>query len=364
MKMNLTTAALSFLLLTTSAHATPMLSYRCEHQSSQNAVQFPLKSYFYVVYDTPAVFNKYKILNFQKEKLHSVLEYANGETRELSFNETDKLMVVTDWQKFRKNFNLFSNELKQTLSVVDKEQELGQFLNIDFLSKTNDPEIYHSMLLTPRSKDSQAVRFQYVRPETEIEKKTLLPGDKIDYKIANKSILFNERSGMLLQVEVKVNTAFLRYVFVCRSWSADKIPLNYSTQGLNQVRGELAQFNLLEDDLAHAKGQFSSAVYDLMFRSLAQFFKSDSINEQSLIDNKVKIIHALVKSKVLLPYVRDLNDKKLNVQSEVKKQLFIFSQHHLPSEYSTLKTETLAKIYREMFEVMVSYSELSKKGYN
>ena len=362
--MNVKRFALSFLLLANSANATPILSYRCEHQSSQNAVQFPMQSYFYIVYDAPAVFNKYKVLNFKNDKLNSVLEYLDGQTRELSFNDSDKKIVVTDWQKFRKKFSLFKNELNHSLSKTDKAQELSHFLNIDFLSKTNFLEIYHSLRLSQDSKDPQTVRFQYVRPETEIEKKTLLPADKIDYKVANKSILFNERSGMLLQVEVKVNTAFLRYIFVCRSWSADKIPLYDKSQKFNHIAGDLAQYNLLEDDLAHAKGQFSTAVYDLMFRSLAHFFKTDSINDQDLIENKVKIIHALVKSKVLLPYIRDLSTRKLDVQSEVKKQLFIFSQHHLPAEYSSLKTKTLAKIYSEMFEVMVSYNELSKKGYN
>lgn len=350
-----------------SSQANAILSYRCEHQASQNAAQFPMDSYFYITYDQPAVFNNYKILSFHKDKLNSVLEYTNGSTLDSAI--TGGKVVVTDWRKFRKQFNLFKNEMNNYLSVEDKSLALSQNLNLDFLSKINEPAIYHSIQLRQESKklrqNPESISFQFVRPDTDIEKTTLLPGDKVEYKIANKNILFNERTGMLLQVEVRINTSFLRYVFVCRTWDVGKIPMNYQQAGLKRVDGRAEQFRLLEDDLVHSKGQFSSVVYDLIFRAISNQYSRNLVDEKEKNDNKIKIIHALMKSEVIKDYMNELNSNSSaqDPKDEIKKQLLIFSQHHLPREYAALEVPILAKVYEDMYEILYSYTMLLKKGY-
>lgn len=355
-----------FLILTTT-NVEAMLSYRCEHQASQNAAQFPMDSYYYIVFDRAVSFNNYKIMSYHKDKINSILEYSNGSTKEISFAEGK--IVETKWGSFNKKFILFKNQIDPLLSLEDKALRLTSLINLDFLSRLNEPLIYHSIQLRPSDMKLKStfenVKFQFVRPDTDIEKQTLLPGDKVEYKIANKNILFNERTGMLMQVEVKVNTSFLRYVFVCQRWELSKIPTGHQLAGLRNLDGQSEQFRLIENDLVQSKGQFSIAAYDLIFRAINNYYKENNLINDGKNEHKIKIINALMKSKILNDYMVNLNSEYniQELQKEIKKQLLIFSQHHFPKEYGKVDTEVLARIYEDMYEVLLSYSTLLRKGY-
>jgi hypothetical protein len=354
---------LFFLTFTTYTNAS--LSYRCEHQASQNAVQFPLENYFYIIYDKPKIFESYKVLNYSENKLTSLLEYDKGRTRDSSYLNSQT--VVTDWGEFFKKFNAFKMNLDKLITPDSSiNYNLEQNLNIDFLSQVNEPSLFHSLQLTKYSTlNSNQVSFQFLRPDTEIEKKTILPAHKIDYKIANKNILFNESTGMLMQVEIKVNTAFLRYVFVCRSWELEKIPAVTQPVDFKKIDGNLVQFELKENDKAQSKGQFSSLVYELIFRKLAEIYKLKAPDNKEKLDINIKIVHSLAKSRVLRDYIvrmLKINSSEI-IKSDLKKQLLIYSRHRLSNEHAGLSTDVLAQIYSDMFNILVSYSQITAKGF-
>lgn len=346
-------------MITTNVYAS--LSYRCEHQANQNAVQFPLDAYFYITYDAPLLFKKYEILFYQNNKLNSILEYANGETRELLF--ANQKVVATSWEKFGKKIVAFKKEVDPYLSFDDKNLELTQNLNIDFVTKINKLAVFHSIELSEdKKRKKDEVSFLYIRPDTEIELKTDLPGNKVDYRVANKGIAFNKKTGMLMQVDLKINTAFLSYLFVCRSWDLNKIPTNYVRSNLKKEDGARAQFSLLEDDLSGVYGQFSKIVYDIVFKAVVNYYLNSKENNDKEQRYKIKIIHALVKSEILKDYILELTRENI-LRDEIKKQLLIYSHHSLTSNYANLDTNILAATYKDMYEILVSYSELLKKGY-
>ena len=305
------------LLLSSVAHAE--LSYRCEKQGSQNAVQFPLDNYFYVLYDKPAVFNQYKILGFYQDQLISVLEFKDGKSQEINVAEAKSL--ETDWKSYIKQYNLFKKEMSELLKPEVQRMALNQHLNMDFISRVNMLNIYHSLNFelpdeTLKANENQ-VTFRYIKPETAIEKITSLPGEKMNYQIANKNIFFNYQTGMMLQTEVKINTAFLRLVYVCRSFEPKRIPAHDIKKKITKQTNGPWVYVLEENDFNESKGQFSTLVYDLVFRALVQINGDDSLNEDAKQAKKLKIIHALMKSKIISEYVGPLT-KEPNFKQFVK----------------------------------------------
>jgi hypothetical protein len=339
------------------------LSYRCEKQGSQNAVQFPLENYFYILYDKPAVFNQYKVLGFYKDQLTSVLEFKDGKSQEISIADEKNLEV--DWGGYLQKYKLFKKEMNELLRPADQAMVLYHHLNMDFISRVNTLNIYHSLNLeSPDIKlkpFENQVTFRYVKPETAIEKTTSLPGEKINYQIANKNIFFNYQTGMMLQTDVKINTAFLRLVYVCRSWDPQKIPpFSIGKKIKKEINGTSA-YVLEENDFNESKGQFSTLVYDLVFRSLVRINEDESLGPEEKQAKKLQIIHALMRSKILNEYVGPLT-KKSDFKQVIKKQLYIFSQHHYLDEQYTLETQRLANIYQDMYQIIASYGKLLNKG--
>jgi hypothetical protein len=349
------------LFLSSVSHAN--LSYRCEKQGSQNAAQFPLENYYYVIYDKPAVFNQYKILGFYKDSLTSVLEFSDGKTREI--NIADGKNHEIDWKSFLLKFKNFKQEMNELLSVQDQAKVINQHLNMDFISRVNMLNIFHSISLEnfdEKLKPSEnQITFRYVKPETAIEKITSLPGEKINYQIANKNIFFNYQTGMMLQTDVKINTAFLRLVYVCRSWDPKKIPAYSLSSQIKKETNDSSVYLLEENDFNESKGQFSTIVYDLLFRSLVQINGDESLSEEAKQTKKLKIIHALMKSKVLSEYI-GAQSKNSNFKQTLKKQLYIFSQHHYLDDQYNLETQRLANIYQDMYQIIASYGKLLNKG--
>ena len=349
------------LFLSSFSHAS--LSYRCEKQGSQNAVQFPLENYFYIQYDKPAVFNEYKILGFYKDQLTSVLEYKNGKSQEINIAEGKNSEI--DWIGYIQKFNVFKSEMKELLSTSDQTKVISQHLNMDFISRVNMLNIFHSISYENideklRPSENQ-ITFRYVKPETAIEKTTSLPGEKINYQIANKNIFFNYQTGMMLQTDVKINTAFLRLVYVCRSWDPKKIPPYSIDKKIAKETNGPGVFVLEENDFNESKGQFSTMVYDLIFRSLVQINGDESLSDEARQTKKLKIIHALMKSKILNEYV-GAQSKNINFKQTLKKQLYIFSQHHYLDDQYSLETQRLANIYQDMYQIIASYGKLLNKG--
>ncbi len=349
------------LLLSSTSYAN--LTYRCEKQGSQNAVQFPLENYFYILYDKPAIFNQYKVLGFYKDQLTSVLEYKDGKTQEINIAERKSSEV--NWSGYIQKFGVFKKEMNELLSSSDQSKVIGQHLNMDFVSRVNMLNIFHS--LSYESVDEKLkpaenqITFRYVKPETAIEKTTSLPGEKINYQIANKNIFFNYQTGMMLQTDVKINTAFLRLVYVCRSWDAKKIPAYSIDKKIAKETNGPGVFVLEENDFNESKGQFSTMVYDLVFRALVQINGDESFNEEARQAKKLKIIHALMKSKILSEYV-GAQFKNYNFKQMLKKQLYIFSQHHYLDDQYNLETQRLANIYQDMYQIIAAYGKLLNKG--
>jgi hypothetical protein len=341
------------------------VNFRCEHQGSQNAMQFPIDNYFFVTIEKPLSFNSYTVTVIKNNKANSVLKYNNGKT--VTYDMVNKTIVETDWNAFNKNFNLYKNELNGLLSYQDKELKLIPELNIDFLSKINEANIYHSQMLTKENiqdrKANEAV-FNLIGPLLDIERTTSLPGNKINHQVANKNITYNDRTGMLLQVEVKINSAFLRYVLSCKTWEPKKSDITFNTVGFKKVDGSLNQFALFENDLERHNSYFSKAIMDVMFRVAANYYYENPDSEMS-IETKTKMIHALMKSKVWESFIKKELALKNNkeIQEKIKQLVFAYSQNYLTREFGGLDSKLLAKIYQDMFIVIGSYHELLIKGY-
>lgn len=341
------------------------LNFRCEHQGSQNAMQFPIDNYFYVTIKKPLAFDSYSMTLIKNNKASNVIKYQNGKT--FTYDMANKTIVETDWNAFNQKFNLYKKELNDLLSYQDKELHLVPELNIDFLSKINEANIFHSQVLTKETikerKANEAI-FNLIGPLLDIERTTSLPGNKINHQIANKNITYNDRTGMLLQVEVKINSAFLRYVLACKTWEPKKSDISYSTDGFKKVDGSVNQFALLESDLENHNGFFSKAIMDVMFRVAANYYYENP-NSEMAIETKTKMIHALMKSKVWESFIKKELALKNNqeIQEKIKAMVFSYSQKYLTREFGGLDAKLLAKIYQDMFIVIGSYHELLIKGY-
>lgn len=353
----------SFFIINNLAFAD--LNYRCEHQGSQNAMQFPIENYFYVTIKKPLSFDSYSVTFMKNHQPGYVLKYQNGITQK--YDIAQKTLVETNWNDFNKKFELYKKELNNLLSYQDKELKLVPELNIDFLSKINEANIYHSQLLTKESiqdrKANEAI-FNLIGPLLDIEKTTSLPGNKINHQIANKNITYNDRTGMLLQVEVKINSAFLRYVLSCKTWEPKKSDITFNTVGFKKVDGSINQFALFENDLERHNSYFSKAIMDVMFRVAANYYYENPDSEMS-IETKTKMIHALMKSKVWESFIKKELALKNNkeIQEKIKQLVFAYSQNYLTREFGGLDSKLLAKIYQDMFIVIGSYHELLIKGY-
>ena len=341
------------------------LNYRCEHQGSQNAMQFPIENYFYVTIKKPLTFDSYSVTFMKNHQASYILKYSNGTTQ--NYDIATKTVIETNWNTFNKQFENYKKELNELLAYQDRDLKLIPELNIDFLSKINEANIYHSQtLMKEQFKDRKANEaiFNLTGPLLDIEKTTSLPGNKINHQIANKNITYNDRTGMLLQVEVKINSAFLRYVFSCKTWEPTKNEISYNTNGFKKVDGANEQFSLNGLDYDRHSGYFSKAIMDVMFRVAANFYKENADSEMP-IELKTKMIHALIKSKVWESFIKqELKLKnKTEIQEKIKQMVFVYSQKYLTREFGGLDSKVLAKIYQDMFVVIGSYHELLVKGY-
>jgi len=341
------------------------LNYRCEHQGSQNAMQFPIENYFYVTIAKPKSFNNYSVLFVNKNKVTQSLKYQSGVT---TFADVEnKKIITTNWNSFNTKFDLLKKELSPLLSLSERELNLIPQLNIDFLSKINEANIYHSQILTSETisdrKNNEAI-FNLTGPLLDIEKTTSLPGNKVNHQIANKNITYNDKTGMLLQVEIKINSAFLRHVFACKTWDANKIDLKLNTDGFKKIDGADLQYELNETDYDNHYGYFSKAIMDVLFRASANYYKENPDLEMP-VETKTKMIHALIKSKAWDSFIRkELSLKnKDEIQNRIKYLVFVYSQKYLTREFGGLDAKTLAKIYQDMFVIIGSYHELIIKGY-
>lgn len=365
--MNFFTKSLltSFTIFAFQQSAYADLNFRCEHQGSQNAMQFPIENYFYVTIKKPNSFDTYSVTFMKNQNPSYILKYHNGVTQD--YDIENKVIVETNWNVFNKQFSLYKKELNDLLSYQDKELKLIPELNIDFLSKINKANIYHSQVLTKDNvkgrKEDEAI-FNLTGSLLDIEKTTSLPGNKVNHQIANKNITYNEKTGMLLQVEIKINSAFLRYVFACKTWDPKKNDIKYSTSGFKKINGANNQFTLIESDYEGHTGYFSKAIMDVMFRVAANYYKENPESDMP-IELKTKIIHSLIKSKVWESYIKKelANNDKQVIQEKIKGLVFLYSQKFLTREFGGLDSKILAKIYQDMFVIIGSYHELLIKGY-